>query len=108
MPREAEKWLPIPVILGWAEHDQEQALAQITREGVNGGPILGQLGGVKAGQWWLHDDMKRAPIGALSISSALSDQGVRISPVSGSTSSVAWFCFAVAAERRRPVDCLRR
>jgi hypothetical protein len=37
-----------------------------------------------------------------------SDQGVRISPVSGLTSSVAWFCSALAAERRRPVDCLRR
>jgi SRSO17 transposase len=32
-------------------------------EDVNGGPILGQRGGVKAGRWRLHDDMERGPIG---------------------------------------------
>ena len=53
-----------------------------------------------------HDDMKRGPIGALFISlAALPAQVVVISPVSGSTiSSVAWFCSALAAVRRRPAD----
>ena len=38
--------------------------------------ILGQRGGVKAGQWrFRHDDMERAPIGPLSISLASSIRG---------------------------------
>jgi hypothetical protein len=42
---------------------------------VNGGRIPGQRGGVKAGQWGLHDDMERGLIGPLSISPALVGSG---------------------------------
>ena len=56
----------------------------------------------------MHDDMERAPIGALSISLSVVDQAVVISPVSGSMISVAWFCSALAEERRRPADCFSR
>ena len=78
--------------------------------GVNGGAKPGQRGGVKAGQRSRRDDdMERAPIGALSISSRPFSPGYGdgISPVFGSADTVAWFCSALLAERR-PADCLRR
>jgi len=79
---------------------------------VNGGPIPGQRGGVKAGQ--CRQDLllcKGAPIGAPLHGAGLSrGQSGVISPVSGSMiSSAAWFCSAPAlAGGLRPTDCLSR
>ena len=78
--------------------------------GVNGGAKSGHGGGVKVGQRSRRDDdMERAPIGALSMSSRPFSPGYvgGISPVFGSADTVAWFCSALLAERR-PADCLRR
>ena len=72
------------------------------RRGVNAGAIPGQPGGAKAG----HGDGR-----LLGRGSRLEDQGLVISPVSGSmVAVVAWFCSALsrATERRRPADCLSR
>jgi hypothetical protein len=80
--------------------------------GVNGGPIPGQRGGVKAGH--CRQDLllcKGAPIGAPLHGAGLSrGQSGVISPVSGSMiSSAAWFCSAPAlAGGLRPTDCLSR
>ena len=77
---------------------------------VNGGAKSGHGGGVKVGQRSRRDDdMERAPIGALSMSSRPFSPGYvgGISPVFGSADTVAWFCSALLAERR-PADCLRR
>jgi hypothetical protein len=50
----------------------------------------------------------KANYGGLEVVVVVIDQAVVISPVSGPMISVAWFCPALAAERRRLVDCFRR
>ena len=78
---------------------------------VNGGAKAGQCGGVKPGPRLGCDaDMEMAPIGAISMSTALISIRVSISPVSGSTVWVAWFFSAPddATTRRRAADCFSR
>ena len=81
---------------------------------VNGGAIPGQRDGVKAGHLGESGATQQgARSGSLPCRRlCLEDQGLLISPVSGSTvSAMAWFCSARSAGvagRRRPADCFRR
>ena len=98
---------------GNIEHDIIEGVYTVAEDFprlVNGGAKSGHGGGVKVGQRSrCDDDMERAPIGALSMSSRPFSPGYvgGISPVFGSADTVAWFCSALLAERR-PADCLRR
>ena len=100
-------------LYGVLAKDAEQLVYYDPGVGVNGGRILGQRGGVKAGHSWRGGVVcKKAPDRGpfCKSASALGDQAWVTSLVSGSTAE-GWFLSApawVAAARRRPADSLRR